>query len=247
MHTMITAPDAGVLEVHAHNEWDNETRDVRVSVPQAPATHHNTLPFTALGTTNRRILSSLALVQDGFVVHGTHFLSVEAAHVCLFKFGGAHADVFNSDGVLGSMSNFLTWWHSLADYERTSLGFVPERWRGVDGIFAKLAGSSTRVGKHIRRLLGLGVPVPSEYEFEWGVHAPLWRELLQAKYDACAAFRAALYQTRFFYLYEADTKCARKTGRTAVWGGCFDKRRVWHGRNIAGRLLMDLRMRNGVA
>ena len=217
-----------------------------VYASRAPTHRDNTLPFTALGTTNRRILSNLARVNDGIVVRGTRFLTVEAAYVCHFKFGGAHSDVFGIEGTLGSIRNFVAWRQSLPDVESVPLDFNPARWHGADGIIAKLAGSNTRVGKHVCRVLNLGTPISSDSSFQWNIHAALWRELHQAKYEASAEFRTALYQTRFFYLYEADTKCARKTGRKAIWGGCFDKQRIWRGENVAGRLLMDLRSRNGI-
>ena len=215
-------------------------------VAKVPAHRDNTLPFTALGTMNRRILSNLALVEGGMQVRGNRFLSVEAAYVCLFKFGGAHTNVFDSEGVLGSIPNFRAWSQTLRHYESIPMDFNLARWHGADGIIAKLAGSPTRFGKHVCRALNLGMPISSDYSFQWDTHAALWHELLQAKYEASAAFRNALYQTRFFYLYEADTKCARKTGRKAVWGGCFDKQRIWRGENVTGQLLMGLRNRNGI-
>ncbi len=237
-------PEPGPERILAGDAMDGDKAWVYAS--RAPTHRDNTLPFTALGTTNRRILSNLARVNEGIVVRGTRFLTVEAAYVCHFKFGGAHSDVFGIEGTLGSLRNFVAWRQSLPDFESVPLDFNPARWHGADGVIAKLAGSGTRVGKHVCRVLNLGTPVSSDSFFQWDIHAALWRELHQAKYEASVEFRTALYQTRFFYLYEADTKCARKTGRKAIWGGCFDKQRIWRGENIAGRLLMHLRSRNGI-
>lgn len=192
--------------------------------------------FHARGKRALRILSNLATVEEGLVVRGARFRSVEAAYVWLFKFDGQHAEVFGYDGVLGSFAAYAAFVEAHPD---AALGIKVASWAGAEGILAKVAGGSSKAAYTLRRVLGMAEPRAESFHASRDM--PLWRELHEAKFAASAAFRTCLRQTGKCYLYEFDRGSGRLTQEPSLWGGCFTKDGTWRGRNVMGHMLMDLR------
>lgn len=197
-----------------------------------------------------RILSNFIRVDEGIYVPSTKqtFLTVEAAYVHLVRFRGASVHLFNKDGVFGSIEMFMEWWNGLQE-KKPTISFNPKYWaeKSADGIVAKTLTSNTPFAKFVRGKFDLDFPNPDTYNA--AEHDKIWSELHEAKFTASKLFRDTLLATSGKFLYEFDRAGGRKKmkGRHSIvtWGGCFarDENNVerFHGRNIMGQMLMNLR------
>lgn len=194
------------------------------------------ISFNARGLMETRILSNLSTVKESLMLDDTGFGSVEAAYVCIYKFDGMYRNIFDVNGVLGS---FKAYNQFVATNPRAALAVKVDSWKNAVGILAKVGGGPSDAAKRLRSELGMSEPAVEEFNAE--KDEPLWRMLHMAKWNASPEFQKCLLQTQGKYLYEFDRSNGRIGKPESVWGGCFLPDGKFRGKNVMGKMLMDLR------